>query len=65
MQISDRELDEFRRIYKKEFGEDISREEAREKGSSLLRLVKAVYKPITQKQVDDLKERDRHANSSS
>ena len=65
MHLSDDDLDEFRRIYKNEFGEDITREEAREKGSSLLRLVKAVYKPITQKQVDDLEERDRSAESSN
>lgn len=36
--ISDKALDEFIAIYKKEFKEDISRIEAREMASNLLRL---------------------------
>ncbi|MEX2210026.1 MAG: hypothetical protein WD846_04045 [Patescibacteria group bacterium] len=58
MHLTDEDIDGFRRIYKKRFGEDISREEAREEGSSLLRLMKVVYKPVTQEQVDSLRERD-------
>ena len=61
MQITDKELDEFRRIYKKRFGKAITREEAREQGSSLLRLMKVVYQPVTQRQVDELHERDARA----
>ena len=61
IQLSDKDLDEFRRLYKRRFGKEISREEAREQGSSLLRMMKVVYKPVTQKQVDELKARDAKA----
>lgn len=61
MQITDKELDKFCRIYKKRFGRAITREQAREQGSSLLRLMKVVYQPVTQKQVDDLNTRDSKA----
>lgn len=61
MHLTDEELDGFRRIYKKRFGKNITREEAREQGSSLLRLMKVVYQPVTQKQVDELHERDAKA----
>ncbi len=61
MDLTDKDLDEYRRLYKKRFGKTITREEAREQGSSLLRLMKVVYKPVTQEQVDDLAARDKKA----
>lgn len=39
-------IEEFRAIYKKEYGEELSKEDAREKAERLFRLVKAVYSPI-------------------
>lgn len=37
--------EEFQRLYLKEYGIEISLDEAREKADNLLRLYKAVYKP--------------------
>lgn len=39
-------IEEFKAIYKKEFGEDISDEEALEKGTELINLFKVIYRPI-------------------
>ena len=48
MSLSKEAIEEFRKIYKKKFGKDISYQEALEKGNKLLALVRAVYKPIKQ-----------------
>jgi len=44
--ISKESLDEFKKIYKEEFGEEISNEEALEKAINLLNLFNAIYRPI-------------------
>lgn len=55
--ISKERLDEFKRIYKKEFGEEISDQEALEKATKLLRMVELIYKPITKKEYDAFQKR--------
>lgn len=42
--LSEEAVEEFQALYKAEFGEEISFEEALEQGTNLLRLYKAVYK---------------------
>lgn len=44
--LSDQAIAEFKEIYKHEFAEDISDNEAKEKGERLLRLFSLIYKPI-------------------
>lgn len=44
--LSDEAIEEYQKIYKKQFGKDISKEEARLQGENLIRLFKVVYKPI-------------------
>ena len=44
--LSRQALNDFKSIYKQEFGEDISDQEAKEKGEKLLRLFDIIYKPI-------------------
>lgn len=44
--ISQKAIDEFRAIYKKEFGIELSSKEAEEKGLNFLRLFFSIYKPI-------------------
>lgn len=39
-------IEEYRAIYKKHFGKDISDAEAEEQGMNLLRLFQIIYKPI-------------------
>lgn len=45
--ITTEQLKEFKAIYKKEFGEDISDKEALESATQLVNLMRIVYKPIT------------------
>jgi hypothetical protein len=52
MQLTDKDLESFQALYKKHFNKDISRAEALAKGTQLLILMKAVYKPMTQEQYD-------------
>lgn len=47
MKLSKKALDEFKAIYKAEYGVELSDSEALDKGIRLLRLFKAVYRPIT------------------
>ena len=39
-------IDEYMEIYKQNFGENISRDEAERQGSQLLRLFRLIYRPI-------------------
>jgi len=52
MSLSKQAIDEFKAIYKKEFKEEISDEDARERAERLIRLYRAVYYPTS----DDYKE---------
>ncbi len=53
--ISKERLDEFKKIYKKQFGKEIKDEDAREQAEKLLRLVGIVYKPITKEEYEKYK----------
>ena len=55
--ISDEQITKFQTLYKNRFGEEISREEAYEQGAKLIRLVKLVYKPMTEKDLEELQQR--------
>jgi len=55
--LSDEQITKFQTLYKNRFGEEISREEAYEQGAKLIRLVKLVYKPMTEKDLEELQER--------
>lgn len=47
MQLSQQAIDEFKAIYKKEYNEDISDDEAREKGTRLLRIFQVMQEVHT------------------
>jgi len=55
--LSDEQIKKFQKIYKKRFGKEINREEAYEKGVKLIRLVKLVYKPMTEEEYKMVKKR--------
>jgi len=55
--LSDKKIADFQAIYKARFGKEISREEAIEKGIKLLRLIEIIYKPMTEKEYQQLQER--------
>jgi hypothetical protein len=46
--ISDKPQDQFAELYKKHFGRELSREEAVEQGTKLLRLMELIYRPMTE-----------------
>jgi hypothetical protein len=52
MVLSDEDIINFQTLYKSEFGIEIGKEDAYEKGIKLLRLMFIVYKPMTQEEFD-------------
>ena len=50
MVLSDEDIIKFQTIYKDQFGIEISKEDAYEKGIKLLQLMSAVYKPMTEQE---------------
>lgn len=61
--LTDKQITKFQEIYKNHFGEEISREDALEGGIKLVRLMKIVYTPITEKEYQDLQKRRRKISS--
>ena len=55
--LSEEKIIEFQRIYKECFGKEISREEAYEKASMLIQLMRLVYKPMTIREYHYLQKR--------
>ncbi len=49
MILSDENIKKFQALYKEKFGIEISKEEATEKGRTLVQLMSLIYKPITKK----------------
>lgn len=55
--ISNKKLQEFKALYRKHFGIELSDGEAQEKGSKLVRLLEIVYKPMTQEEYNEVTKR--------
>lgn len=51
--ISDKALQEYKKIYKKKFGKEIDDVTAMEQAASLLTLVDAVYRPIKKEWMEE------------
>jgi hypothetical protein len=60
--ISEEALKEFKTIYKKEFGIDLSDKDALESVTKLLTLEKAVYKPMTKEEYEESKNTEEKQN---
>lgn len=54
MVLTDTDIQKFQALYRSEFGKEISAEEAYEKGIKLVRLMSAVYRPITKEQFEKI-----------
>jgi hypothetical protein len=54
--LSNKQIEKFQTLYKNRFGKEISREEAYEQGTKLMRLVELIYKPMTEKEYQQLQE---------
>lgn len=57
--LSDEQITKYQTLYKNRFGIEISREEAFDKGIKLIRLVELIYKPMTEAEYWQLRERRR------
>lgn len=57
MILSDTDIMKFQALYKSELGIAISREDAYERGVKLLGLMSAVYKPMSEKEYEQI---ERH-----
>ena len=60
--ISKEALDEFKSIWKKEFGEEISDAKALDEATNLLTLMNAVYRPIKKEWLDEFNKKYRNEN---
>ena len=52
MNLTDDNISEFQMLYKKHFGNEITKEQALEKGLRLIRLVEAVSRAVADEQQD-------------
>jgi hypothetical protein len=55
--LTDPQVKKFQELYKKHFGEEISRKNAYAKGVALLQLVGIVYKPMTKDELKKVEDR--------
>ena len=53
MKFTDKQLDSFIALYKKEFGDELSKGEALEKATSLVSMVKLTYVPMAEKEFEE------------
>jgi hypothetical protein len=61
MEISHKGLENFKKIWKKQFGEEIPDKDAYDEASRLLRLFKVIYRPLPPKSRN---ERDQDSGST-
>ena len=47
MRLSDKHISDFQNLYLEEYGINLPQEEALRRGSDLIELIRAIYKPIT------------------
>jgi len=61
--LSEQDVTNFQSLFKKEFGIEISRDEALEEGLKLVSLMQNVYQPMTQEENDEIEEHRRSTAS--
>jgi hypothetical protein len=61
--LSEQDVTDFQLLFKKEFGIEISRDEALEEGLKLVSLMQNVYQPMTQEENDEIEEHRRSTAS--
>ncbi|MEI6352769.1 MAG: hypothetical protein WCO35_02420 [Candidatus Nomurabacteria bacterium] len=57
MVLPDEKVIEFQDLYKSNFGIEINKEEAYEKGIKLFNLLSLIYKPISEKEKKEINEK--------
>ncbi len=58
MDITEKDVKDFQKLYKSKFGKEIDTQTARHKLTMLVLEVKTVYQPITNEQVEELARQD-------
>ena len=51
--ITDEHITKFQELYRIRFGREISRENARDQGTKLVRLMQIIYQPMTEEEQAD------------
>jgi len=64
MQLSKEAIEEFKEIYKKDTGKELSDQKDYEMARNLLRLFKAIYRPIPKDKEKEFKKLYRNGRSS-
>lgn len=54
MVLTDADIAKFQALYRSEFGKEISAEQAYEQGIKLVRLMSAIYRPMTKEQFEKI-----------
>lgn len=57
MVLTDENIIKFQELYKNNFGIEVSKEEAYEKGIKLVNLLSLIYKPISEKEKKETNEK--------
>ncbi len=57
--LSDEQVTKFQALYKRQFGREITKDEALEKGIKLVRMMQLIYKPMTQEEYEKVQKRRR------
>lgn len=57
--VNEKQLAEFKALYKKHFNEELPEDIALEKAIQLVRLMEIIYKPMTEKQMEKVMRRRR------
>ena len=58
MDITEKDVKDFQKLYKSKFGKEIDTLTARHKLTMLVLQMKTIYQPITQQEVDELAKKD-------
>ena len=64
MVLSNEDISKFQALFKSEFGIEISVEDAYEKGLKLLQLISIVYKPISEREYEQIQNININKNLS-
>ena len=59
MMLTEADIKKMQRLYKSKHGVSLSRDDAYSKLALLVRQVELIYQPITQKQLDELTDKDK------
>lgn len=51
--ITDEHITQYQELYLQRFGKELSREDARDQGTKLVRLMQLIYKPMTQEELNE------------